>query len=70
MAEGGAVAVQRDPDPVSGLVVDLGAELLEHADHVLERDVVADGMGEDGVEDLPVLVVHAQALRGWIDDRL
>ena len=58
VGEGRRVAVEGDADAVARFGLHLAAQLLEHVHHVLQVDVGADGMREQGVQHFAVTVVH------------
>ena len=52
MAERGGVTVELYANPIARLVIDFGAEPLEHVHYVFEVDVGAHRVCEEGVKNL------------------
>jgi hypothetical protein len=52
------LSVELDPDAALRLRSYLGAEPVQHCLDVFYLEIRVDGMGEDGVEDLALMMVH------------
>jgi hypothetical protein len=50
--------LERDLDLVARPVVDFGAEMVEHMGHIVEVDIRAERMGEKGMQDFAMVMVH------------
>jgi hypothetical protein len=56
--EGNGVTLQLHPDPISSLVVNLCADVFEKVHDGFEIDICTDGVCEQRVKRLTVLVIH------------
>jgi hypothetical protein len=50
--------LERDLDLFARPVVDFGAEMVEHMGHIVEVDIRAERMGEKGMQDFAMVMVH------------
>ena len=60
MVERGGMTVELYANPIARLVVDFGAELLENVHNVIEVDIGAHRVCEEGVQNFAMAMIHGR----------